>query len=105
MKYEVVKSKYAQDTWVVEAINLPGEGEIFAACFDGPDAQQRAEEYATWKNGGVIPNSHFADVFATTLATIAADQANNITGRAEALADLIVNVATRLALKKLEDKT
>ena len=105
MKYEVVKSKYAQDTWVVEAINLPGEGEIFAACFDGPDAQQRAEEYAAWKNGDVTSDSSFANVVATTLVTSATSQANEITGRAQALADLIVNVATRLALKKLEEKT
>lgn len=48
--YECVKSRFCQDEWVVEAIDYASEGEIYAATFSGPEAQQCAEEYAAWKN-------------------------------------------------------
>lgn len=50
MEYECVEAKSVQG-WLVEAINLPGEGEIFSALFTGPDDEKRAREYADWKNG------------------------------------------------------
>lgn len=50
--YECVKSRFCLDEWVVEAIDYGSEGEIYAATFSGPGAQQRAEEYAAWKNAG-----------------------------------------------------
>jgi len=47
-KYEVVEQpKYGQ--WNVEYIS-PTSGEIFMAMFTGPEAEQRAREYAEWKN-------------------------------------------------------
>lgn len=54
MLFEVVKDK-TQDAWLVEAINYEGgfggdKGEIFAASFSGRMAEERAEEYANWKN-------------------------------------------------------
>lgn len=37
---------------VVEAIDEAGEGECHVAIFSGPDAEERAREYAAWMNGG-----------------------------------------------------
>ena len=45
--YEAIKLCFS-DGWVVEAI--ASEDEIFAACFTGPDSEERAREYARWKN-------------------------------------------------------
>ena len=52
LTFEVAKSKQCIYEWVVEAINYAGEGEIYAALFSGPLAEERAREYAEWKNGG-----------------------------------------------------
>lgn len=48
--YECVKSRFCQDEWVVEAINYAQDGEIYSATFSGPGAEDRAKEYAGWKN-------------------------------------------------------
>lgn len=50
MDYEVVVSQDVPDSWVVEAINYEGDGEIYSALFSGPDAEIRAREYAAWKS-------------------------------------------------------
>lgn len=50
LHYECVKSRFCPDEWVVEAIDHASEGEIYAATFSGPGAEERAEEYARWKN-------------------------------------------------------
>ena len=52
MFYEVVASRDAVNEWRVEAIDEAGEGQSYVAIFSGPDAKQRAEEYAVWKNTG-----------------------------------------------------
>ncbi len=49
MQYEVVEHRDHPGEWVVEAIDHDREGEIYGAVFYGPDAQDRAEEYAAWK--------------------------------------------------------
>lgn len=51
MNYEVVKDRTMLDTWRVEAINEQGDGEVYVTIFSGPDAEERAHEYADWKNG------------------------------------------------------
>lgn len=51
MFYEVAKDKTAIGDYRVEAINNSGDGEVFVTIFSGPDAKDRAEEYASWKNG------------------------------------------------------
>jgi hypothetical protein len=51
MLHEVVKDRTMVDTWRVEAINEQGDGEVFVTIFSGPDAEDRAHEYAEWKNG------------------------------------------------------
>ena len=50
MKFEAFADKYHAYDWRVEATNEQSDGEVYAAIFSGPDAQQRAEEYAAWKN-------------------------------------------------------
>ena len=50
MRYEVALCKLFSGEWVVEAINLDGEGECYGARFSGPLAEDRAKEYAAWKN-------------------------------------------------------
>jgi hypothetical protein len=37
--------------WTVEAIDIDGDGEIYQVLFVGPDAKQRAYEYARFKYG------------------------------------------------------
>ena len=50
MQYEAFKSKGTVDEWRVEAIDENNEGQVFVTIFSGPDAKQRAEEYAAWQN-------------------------------------------------------
>lgn len=50
MTYEVVQDRRDATTWAAEAINHASEGEVYRAVFTGPNSQQRAQEYAAWKN-------------------------------------------------------
>jgi hypothetical protein len=50
MTYEVVKGRRCPDTWIAEAINHDGDGEIYTAVFVGQKSKQLADEYAAWKN-------------------------------------------------------
>lgn len=50
--YEVVKSKQSPDRWHVEFIDHANEGECYVTVFTGPDAEERAREYARLKNLG-----------------------------------------------------
>lgn len=49
MIYEVIESKATKGEWHVEAINYDGDGEIYVTIFSGPNAHDRANEYAAWK--------------------------------------------------------
>jgi hypothetical protein len=49
LKYEAIKDKETQDTWRVEAIES-ASGDVFVATFSGPMAEERALEYADFKN-------------------------------------------------------
>lgn len=51
MQYTIEKDRVTMDTWRVEAINERGDGEIYVTIFSGPNAEERAHEYADWKNG------------------------------------------------------
>lgn len=51
MHYEVIEDRYHPEHWRVEAINSGGDGEVYVVVFSGPEAQERAEEYAEWKIG------------------------------------------------------
>jgi hypothetical protein len=49
--YEVMESKVVPFGWQAVGINRDAEGEVFVVIFVGPDARERAEEYARWKAG------------------------------------------------------
>ena len=49
MQYEIIESRDFPGHWHVEAINE--DGSVSVAVFSGPEAKERAAEYADWKNG------------------------------------------------------
>ena len=49
MRCEVIEDRVAPWHWRVEAIDHEGDGEVRVAIFSGPEAQERAQEYAEWK--------------------------------------------------------
>lgn len=60
MHYEVVQSREFPGHWHVEAID--GDGRVFVAVFSGPNAAERANEYASWKNSVLAPAEKFQAV-------------------------------------------
>ena len=50
LRYETIEDKMSPGDYRVEAIDRQGDGEVYIAIFVGPDAKQRAEEYADWKS-------------------------------------------------------
>ena len=52
MEYEIVPDRAdpTESTWRVEAIDFQSEGECYVAVFSGPNAHERAAEYAEWKS-------------------------------------------------------
>lgn len=53
MHYEVIESREFRGHWHVEAID--NDGRVFVAVFSGPNAAERAHEYAGWKNSVLAP--------------------------------------------------
>jgi hypothetical protein len=51
LEVSVVKRKDEPGVWTVEAIDMSGDGDIYQAFFAGPDAHERALEYARFKYG------------------------------------------------------
>jgi hypothetical protein len=50
MTYEVQESKEALGDYLAFAVDHESEGEIYLTLFSGPNARERAVEYAAWKN-------------------------------------------------------
>ena len=52
VEYEVFVSRdaIADDEWRVEGIDYDSDGQIYVAIFCGPQAKERAKEYARWIN-------------------------------------------------------
>lgn len=50
MEYNIAPDRLWHDSWRVEAIDRDGDGQVHVTIFSGPQAEQRAREYATWKN-------------------------------------------------------
>jgi hypothetical protein len=50
MEHVAFEDRKVPGDWRVEAFDPEHEGECYLAIFSGPDARQRAEEYAAWKN-------------------------------------------------------
>jgi hypothetical protein len=55
LAYEVVEDNLHPGDWRVEAIDHASEGECYIAIFTGPRAEERAREYAMWKNEQAPP--------------------------------------------------
>ena len=51
MNWECFEDKHNRGDWRVEAIDFDNEGKVYVTIFSGPDARERAEEYAALKNG------------------------------------------------------
>jgi hypothetical protein len=51
MEWKCFQDKRNPVDWRVEAINFDDEGKVYVTVFSGPDAHERAEEYAALKNG------------------------------------------------------
>ena len=49
LHFEVVRDQKYANEWRVEAIDTK-TGDVFVAIFSGPLAQERAKEYASFKN-------------------------------------------------------
>jgi hypothetical protein len=52
LQFEPKQDRLEPDAWRVEAIDYDRDGVVFIAVFSGPGAQDRAEEYAAFKNDG-----------------------------------------------------
>lgn len=50
MDWEVIEDRQHPGDWRVEGINYKDDGEVYVTIFSGPDARERAEEYAVWKS-------------------------------------------------------
>ena len=50
LHYEILPDPKDDAIYLVEAINYESEGEVYSALFIGPKAQERAAEYAGFKN-------------------------------------------------------
>ena|SRR3990167_10289406 len=50
IEFEMVQSRGRQDEYRVEGIDYDGDGQVYVAIFSGPNARERAEEYARFKN-------------------------------------------------------
>ena len=51
MQWECIEDKHNPGDWRVEAIDHDNGGQVYVTIFSGPEAQERAEEYAALKNG------------------------------------------------------
>jgi hypothetical protein len=49
MQFEVYRHEDGSGDWVVEMIDVEGEGEIFTTIFSGSLAKQRADNYLNWQ--------------------------------------------------------
>lgn len=53
VEHEVIQSVNTLDEWRVEGIDYDRDSQVYVAIFSGPQAKERAEEYAAFKNRGV----------------------------------------------------
>jgi hypothetical protein len=58
MEYFTFEDEHNPGDWCVEA--QTGSGEFLVAFFVGPEAQQRAQEYAAWKGSNEASPRHAA---------------------------------------------
>jgi hypothetical protein len=51
MEWKCFEDKRIPGQWRVEGLDFEDEGNVYVTIFAGPEAQDRAEEYAALKNG------------------------------------------------------
>jgi hypothetical protein len=51
LEVSVVERNDQPGVWTVEAIDIAGDGDIYQTLFVGPEARERASEYAQFKYG------------------------------------------------------
>ena len=54
MQWEIFPHEDNSGDWVVESVNIDGEGEISTTIFSGTSAESRAREYFAWKAEPVL---------------------------------------------------
>jgi hypothetical protein len=75
LEFEVKESGDHADTWIVGAVDYPSEGEMYVAVFAGFAAEERAREYAVWKNSQEQPthwgrnSAHQTDATTSSIQT------------------------------------
>jgi len=72
--FEVKESRECLDDWIVGAVDYASEGEMYIAVFSGFAAEERALEYAAWKNSQEQPTSWRLDFDRHAEATISSTQ-------------------------------
>lgn len=55
MVYEAFEDQRFAPDWRVEATDDEGDGDVFVTLFSGPQARERAEDYAAWMNATSKP--------------------------------------------------
>lgn len=50
MEWHIYEHEDGSGNWVVQGINIGGEGEIFTTIFADSDAEARAREYYKWQS-------------------------------------------------------
>jgi hypothetical protein len=63
MQHECFQDKNVPGQWRVEAFDLENEGECYVTIFPGSKGQERAHEYAAWKNAAIEPVNDIARRF------------------------------------------
>lgn len=57
---EVIPDRLSPSSWRVEKLNSDEDGGVDVAVFAGPNARERATEYAAWKYGDYEARSRAA---------------------------------------------
>jgi len=70
MEWDIFKSEDGSGSWVVQAMNFDGDGEIYTVTFSDSDAKVRAREYYHWKTG--VPVAQNVHALKSPKATAAA---------------------------------
>jgi hypothetical protein len=50
LQYEAFRDRLDENAWRVEAIDAANDGDVYITLFMGPNAKERAIEYAQFKN-------------------------------------------------------
>lgn len=54
MQLQLSPSHTLPGVWRIEGIDYESDGEIYSVVFSGPNAEERAREYLSWKQPNAI---------------------------------------------------